>query len=190
MGKVTKKTLVLAGSGTGKTMASILCKNVVDLGISKYAYVYDLSLSREQSQNLLNNWLANPNNYPAGIIKPNPCFPNNFFDAIFEAMKENVALIPFIKGTFELIDNNAKFKDIRIILVFPEKDNFAEYAERFRKRGNDENFITIRETEFTSLVNIFETAAGYEKLTLGKGKFLVDVLMENGIIDRNCACIN
>jgi len=181
------KTLILAGSGTGKTTAASLCKNVVDLSVSRYAFICDKSffgeLSSQKKQNVVNSWMKNPNSYPKNSILLNPDFPNNFLTAIDSELKESIVLIPFIEEVFDIINSADILDCTRIVLVFPEIDNFDEYAERYKKRGNDENFIEIRKNEYNSLVELFENAVGYEKIVLGKGKFLADVLIENGICE-------
>ena len=68
-------------------------------------------------------------------------------------------------------------------MVFPTEDDFEEYVERFKKRGNSEEFILRRRREFPLLVNLFNNAPNdeYEKVIIKQGQFLSDVLIEYGI---------
>lgn len=176
------KTLILTGSGTGKSTAAQRCKNVVDLDSINYAFLYDKSiygeLDIEELKNLINGWLAHPEDYAKDSIYWNPACPKNYLDAITnELEKGNTVLVPFIQEVYDLVQQTFTGKDIRKILAFPDKNNFGEYEKRYRERGNDENFIQVRKSEFAALCKLFDEAEGYEKITIRKGKYLTETLV-------------
>lgn len=181
------KTLILTGSGTGKSTAAERCKSVVDLDSINFAFLYDKSmygdLNSEELKNLINGWLANPQNYAEGSIFWNPECPANYITAIAtELEKGNTVLVPFIREVYDLVQqafpsNNS----LRRILVLPDKDSFGEYEKRYRERGNDENFIQVRKNEFFSLSGLFDKAKGFEKIVLDKGKYLTEILISHRI---------
>ena len=93
---------------------------------------------------------------------------------------------PFIEHVFKAIDSQEfkeNIKDTRIILVFPQSNNFGEYVDRFKKRGNNEEFILRRKKEFTSLVELFNNASNnkYEKIIIRPKQFLSQALIEYGV---------
>jgi hypothetical protein len=181
------KTIVLASSGTGKGMAAQLCDKIKDLDTIEFAFVYDKKmygeLGVEELKNLINGWIAHPENYPEGSIRWNPEAPGNYIKAIEEALEGgDTALLPFIKETYEMVEQLFKGDDIRRVMVFPEKDNFGEYEQIYKKRGNDENFINERRKQFGELAKIFDEAKGYEKVRLGKKKHLLPELVKRGIV--------
>lgn len=63
------------------------------------------------------------------------------------------------------------------------QSDFKEYEDRFKKRGNSEEFILRRKREFPALVNLFNNTLnhGYEKITIKPNQFLEETLVEYGI---------
>lgn len=171
-----RRILVLAYMGTGKTELENSYENVVDFDFQDYKYIYDESIrhlpleERKGSTNLR----TENSNYPENFIK----------DAIKFLKDGKIVVSPFIDHVFkayEDFDIRAQIPNLRIILVFPEKDNFEEYVKRFRQRGNSEEFISRRRKEFPCLISLFEQANEYERLLVKPGQYLSDVLLENGI---------
>lgn len=174
-----EKILILAGSGTGKTTAAALYKNVTDIDTINYMFKYSKKhygkLSSEDFKNLINGWLTSPADYPKGSIKQKKLLgPLKLFFAINKAMKNNIVLVPLIPDTFKGM--KSVFKKHRKILVFPEKEIFEEYANRFRARGNDENFIKVREADHNAVWELLEAEHGFETIVLKQGEFLTDAL--------------
>lgn len=68
-------------------------------------------------------------------------------------------------------------------------NNFDEYVDRFKKKGNNDEFISRRRNEFPSLVDLFNNASNdkYEKIIIKPRQYLSEALVENGInlVERN-----
>ncbi len=172
-----EKLLILAYMGTGKTELESKYENVVDFDFQDYKYIYDESIRHlplEERKGSVNLRTENPN------------YPQNFLNDALKLLNEGkIVVSPFINHTFVSYDSK-EFKeqasDVRIILVCPERDNFKEYVERFKQRGNSEEFIERRRKEFPTLIDIFEQTENYEKIVMEKGEFLSEALNRNGII--------
>lgn len=172
------KLLILAYMGTGKTELEHSYNNVIDLDFQDYKYIYDetirhLPLEQRKGQTSLRT--------------ENPDYPNNFINAVLTELEANkIVVSPFIEHVFEAIDSDyfkRNSKDTRIILVFPMSNNFEEYVDRFRKRGNGEEFISRRRKEFNSLIELFNNASNedYEKIIVKSNQYLSEALIEYGI---------
>lgn len=169
------KFLILAYMGTGKTELERRYNNVIDLDFQDYKYVYDesirhLPLEQRKGQTSLRT--------------ENPEYPNNFINAALKKLETGkVIVVPFIEYVFDAIDSDTfkrNAEQTRVILVFPGSDNFGEYVERFKRRGNGEEFIQRRRKEFPDLVKLFEES-DYEKILIKPKQFLSQALIEYGI---------
>lgn len=171
------KLLIIAYMGTGKTELENRYDNIVDFDFQDYRYIYDESVrhlpleQRKGSANLRTN---------------NPDYPKNFLEDAVKLLNEGkIVVSPFIDHVFRAYDDfdiKSKINDLRVILVCPTRDNFAEYVERFKRRGNSDEFIARREKEFSSLVDLFEKANNYERIVMKTGQFLSEALEEYGVV--------
>lgn len=172
------KLLILAYMGTGKTELEYRYDNVIDLDFQEYKYIYDetirhLPLEKRKGQ--------------VSLRTENPEYPSNFVNAVLKELEAGkIVVSPFIEHVFKAIDSEnfkSNAKSIRIILVFPMSNNFDEYVDRFKKRGNNEDFILRRKKEFTSLIELFDKASNdnYEKIIIKPKQFLSEALIEYGI---------
>ena len=171
-----ERLLIMAYMGTGKTELENRYDNVIDFDFQDYKYIYDESIRHlplEQRKGSTNLRTENPN------------YPENFLtDAIKLLNEGKIVVSPFIDHVFKAYDSSniaLQVENLRIILVCPTRDNFEEYVERFKKRGNSDEFIARREKEFSSLVDLFEQANNYERIIMKPGQYLSEVLEENGI---------
>ncbi len=164
--------------GTGKTELEHQYKNVIDLDFQDYKYIYDESIRHlplEQRKGQTSLRIENPD------------YPNNFINAVLTELEQGKIVISlFIEHVFEAIDSytfKRNSKNIRIILAFPMSNIFEEYVDRFRKRGNGEEFILRRRNEFASLVELFNNTSNeeYEKIILKSNQYLSEALIEYGI---------
>ena len=166
-----EKIVVLAYVGTGKTELTKRYEGVWNPSSDDYRYIFDKSLSPEQRK-------SDPNR------KDNPDFPNNFLNAISENLEKNIVVLVLTEKLFPLYESQEfkdKVKGARIIMACPEKENFDEYEEKFKARGNSETFIENRRKEFPFVMDIFENAQGYEKVAIKSGQYLDDALIKHGL---------
>lgn len=171
-----EKLLIMAYMGTGKTELENRYDNVIDFDFQDYKYIYDESIRHlplEQRKGSTNLRTENPN------------YPENFLtDAIKLLNEGKIVVSPFIDHVFKAYDGSniaSQVENLRNILVCPTRDNFDEYVERFKKRGNSDEFIARREKEFSSLVDLFEQVSNYERIIMKPGQYLSEALEENGI---------
>ena len=171
-----QRLLIMAYMGTGKTELENRYDNVIDFDFQDYKYIYDESIRHlplEQRKGSTNLRTENPN------------YPENFLaDAIKLLNEGKIVVSPFIDHVFKAYDGSSiasQVENLRTILVCPTIDNFDEYVERFKKRGNSDEFIARREKEFSSLVDLFEQANNYERIIMKPGQYLSEALEENGI---------
>ena len=171
-----EKLLIMAYMGTGKTELENRYDNVIDFDFQDYKYIYDESIRHlplEQRKGSTNLRTENPN------------YPENFLtDAIKLLNEGKIVVSPFIDHVFKAYDGSniaSQVENLRTILVCPTRDNFDEYVERFKKRGNSDEFIARREKEFSSLVDLFEQVSNYERIIMKPGQYLSEALEENGI---------
>lgn len=172
-----EKLLILAYMGTGKTELENRYENVVDFDFQDYKYIYDESIRHLPLEKRKGN---------VNLRTENPSYPQNFLEAAIKFLNEGkIVVSPFIDHVFKAYDDfDLKSVDdnVRVILVCPMRDNFEEYVQRFKQRGNSNEFIARREKEFSSLVDLFEQAENYERITIKSGEFLSSALEEYGVI--------
>ncbi len=171
-----EKLLIMAYMGTGKTELESKYDNVIDFDFQDYKYIYDESIRHlplEQRKGSTN------------LRTDNPSYPKNFLtDAVHLLNEGKIVVSPFIDHVFRAYGNSdikSQIENLRIILVCPTRDNFDEYVQRFKQRGNSDEFIARREKEFSSLVDLFEQADNYEKIIMKPGQYLSEALEEYGI---------
>ena len=171
-----ERLLIMAYMGTGKTELENRYDNVIDFDFQDYKYIYDESIRHlplEQRKGSTN------------LRTENPDYPENFLaDAVKLLNEGKIVVSPFIEHVFKAYDSfniASQVENLRTILVCPTRDNFDEYVERFKKRGNSDEFIARREKEFSSLVDLFEQANNYERIIMKPGQYLSEALEENGI---------
>lgn len=175
---MNEKILILAYMGTGKTELEYRYNNVIDLDFQDYKYIYDETIRHLPLEQRKGS---------TSLRTENPEYPNNFINAVLKELEEGkIVVSPFIEHVFKAIDSDEFKRNVsntKIILVFPMADNFEEYVERFKKRGNNEEFILRRRKEFSSLIDLFEEASNedYEKIIIKPKQFLSDALIEYGI---------
>lgn len=171
-----RKIVILAYPGTGKTVTSQKLINVIDFEHQDYRYIYDESIRHlplEQRKGSSN------------LRKDNPDWPNNFINAAVDLLNQGKILIsPFVETVFRAFDNDMfrnKASDVRIIIACPTEDSFNEIIERYKSRGNSEQFIQRRIQEFPIILKLFNSIKKYEKISISSGQYLIDALEEYGI---------
>ena len=139
--------IISAFPGTGKTYFQKKSPlNVLDSDSSKYS------------------WLA------PGIR--NPYFPNNYVGHIRESMNQNdIILVSSHKIVRDALVKNG----IEYLLVFPERSLKVEYIERFKQRGNNEEFINLVSNSWDNWMSELEEQEGCSKVKLFSGQYLSDI---------------
>lgn len=172
-----EKLLIMAYMGTGKSELEKQYDNAVDFDFQDYKYIYDESIRHlplEQRKGSTSLRVENPN------------YPKNFLTDAKHLLNEGkVVVSPFISHVYAAYNEKEfadEMSDVRVILVCPERDSLDEYIERFKQRGNSDEFITRRIREFPSLIELFEQADNYERITIKKGQFLSDALKDYGVV--------
>jgi hypothetical protein len=163
------RIIVLAYVGTGKTETAKLYDGVWNPSSDDYRYVWDESISHEKRK-------GSPNRIE------NSEFPNNYINAVSEHVGKVLILLPLTEKLFPLYDSEefkSKMKGARMILACPSEDGFKTYEERYIARGNSETFIENRRKEFPFIMDKFENAQGYEKVTVHQ--YLDTALINHGI---------
>lgn len=158
-------------AGSGKSYMTTLGRNesfikddlkLLDLESSNYQWKFEDNLLPVEERKGINEKVKNPNfidNYINSIIK-------------YEILGNNI----LISSQSELLKVIAKM-DFPLILVFPSLDCKEEYIQRYRDRGNNENFIKLMEDNFENFVNSMKNNKDATlRVELSKGKYVRDFI--------------
>ena len=164
--------LIIAGFGAiGKTTLSQKYKNVVDLESSSFKYIIDdelKKLSIEQRKGLKSR-------------KLNPDYPENYFQAIVESLKiADIVLISVHADILEKVQDN----NIEYIKVYPKEEMLDELIERYKKRGNTEEYFSKMREAYLR----FYPSENEKVLWVNNGEYLEDVLIANNLLKENSKC--
>lgn len=121
------KPLIIAGfAGIGKTTLAKKYKNVIDLESSIYKWdntgLEDVPVEARKGTKR----------------KENPNWPNNYIEEIKkQSLNYDIVLVWIHPDTLKIYDENK----IDYVLCFPEKSAIKIYEERYKKRGNNKEYI-------------------------------------------------
>lgn len=102
----------------------------------------------------------------------NPDFPNNYIQHI----KDNMDTASYIfVSSHDVVRKALEDNEIEYILVYPEKDLKEEYLERYRKRGNDEKFISFIEQNWDKFITDMEKEIWPYHMRLQEGMYMRDI---------------
>jgi len=170
---MNEKILVLAYPGLGKTFTADHYANISDFEQQFYTYIYDDAVKNLPLEQIKSDMSKKT---------PNPDWPNNFIKGIGEELeKGKIVITTLIPKVYKALCVDTQYENTRIILVVFDKDNFEELADRFRARGNAEEFIERRRKDFPVVLEQFENAKNVEKVIAKSGEYLADALISHGI---------
>jgi len=104
---------------------------------------------------------------------PKDEFPSNYIEHIISLLnKRDVILVSSHKIVREALED----ADIEYFLVYPDRSLKEEYIERYKARGNTENFIKLVESEWDNWISELEKEEYPVLITLQSGQFLKDAM--------------
>ena len=158
-------TIICGFAGIGKTTVAKKYKNVIDLESSDFKWIYENSnLTKEQRKGTEER-------------TPNPGWPENYvINIIQNSNTNNVVLTSLDK---EVRDTLIKW-GCKYYVAYPEKDCKESYIERYKKRGNNGNFIKTIEDNFDSWIDDLESEQN--KIVLHSGEYLEDALISHNLV--------
>ena len=99
------------------------------------------------SDSSLFSWIYDENGNKTNVR--NPDFPNNYIQHIKEHMDtEDVIFVSSHKSVRDALKNAG----IPYYLIYPKKEMKDEWMYRFKKRGNDENFIKFQDEHWDEFI--------------------------------------
>ena len=158
------KKLIIAGfAGVGKTTLAKKYQNVIDLESSTYKWdntgLEHIPVEKRKGtkRNVNKDW------------------PNNYINAIKEAIKKyDIVLVWIHLDALKLYDEN----NLDYILCFPTLESIDVYEERYKTRGNNEEYINkvvgSYNTRYYQLLNMNK-----EKIILNGNETLEDYLIKH-----------
>ena len=100
----------------------------------------------------------------------NPDFPNNYINHI----KENIGKVDIIfVSSHDIVRQALSDNGIKYIVVYPENNCKDEYLERYRNRGNTEEFINMMDKNWDKFIDGMKNDKGARmKWVLGTNQFI------------------
>lgn len=157
--------LISGFPGIGKTALESKYQNVIDLDGT---YIFDLT-SKQKKMNF---------EKLKGINKPfNKDWPFCYIKDIKEKLLEyDIVLICQHKQLLLELDK----QNIQYIIVYPQKDCIDEYMQRYKTRGNSEEYINKKRKSFYTQINYLSQNTKNHWI-LEKGEYLEDRLIKENI---------
>lgn len=135
------KKIIAGFCGVGKSELARKYSNVIDLEIMDYKWDYQMQISNIEKRK--------------GCVgrKRKKEWPNNYLEAIKKAIEDyDIVLISTDDEIIDLLDEYG----MEYILCFPSKVCKNEYIERYKGRGNTEEFIRKVSDTFENLIDSLE----------------------------------
>lgn len=102
-----------------------------------------------------------------------PDFPQNYMENI-RRMKEITEYV-FVSSHKEVRDALVE-AGFHFTLVYPDFAHKGEYLERFYERGSPESFVRLIDKNWENFLVELDEQEGCDKIVLGAGQYLSDVL--------------
>lgn len=157
--------------------------------VSAFAGVGKTTLARKYNKDVIDlesgnfKWLENDGTEASKGSRrmQNPKYPINYLEAIKKSnSKYKVVLI----SQHEAIRKCLDAIKLDYILVYPDKNMKEEFIDRYRQRGNSENFINLISKEWDNWIDALDCIQNHQKIVLQKGQYLSDFVFELGLEDR------
>lgn len=156
--------IISAFATCGKSILGKKYKNVIDLESSPFKNIMRDDLSVEEQKGTKR--------------EINPLWPQNYYDAIIEAIKQyDIVLVQLKPEHFDYFDKH----NIKYSIAYPNINNWEEVEKRCIERGNNEAFIKRLKEVF---IPFYEDSLkrNYEKLyILNEKETLEDILIKEHI---------
>ena len=156
-----KQTVIISGfPGVGKSHYFNRCKHIenmcLDSDSSKFSWIKDeVGINTKER---------------------NPEFPKNYIEHI----KSNIGKVDVIFVSSHKVVREALEKEgLNYYLVYPKREDKTEYIRRYRKRGNDENFIQFISANWDEFITDMENETFPFKRELPTRKFLSPIEVNN-----------
>ena len=164
--------MIVAGfSGIGKSYFAILHPDItIDFVCMPYKYFLDPKVPFDESSK-------------ADLeMEMRPEWPLNYFEAIKNCPTDKIILIPSDTGVLRLLKNDG----IPYYLCYPTNTKKAKkvYRERFIKRGNSQEFLSIFIGEWDTFMDSLREDTFGRHIVLKPKQYLSDVLDIKAILNH------
>ena len=164
-----QKILVFAFPGTGKTFTTQKFKNTCDFESLYYIFDYNKDVL---------HWHIDKHKGRDDIRTKSPNFPQNYIDALKEELeKGHIVITPFMVNNLIALEAADFDSETRIIVVTHDENDYETVANRFRERGNAEDFVELCREWLPKINERVKEIQNIELITLTGNKFLIDALV-------------
>jgi len=155
-----KKIIIAAFAGTGKTYLANKYSNVIDIEPANYKWNSDNIITEKDKgkyQKIREEW---PQNYVNEIIKE-----HNNYDIVLIGLNRDARNLLYKMG-------------YEYSICFPSSDRKNEYIQRYKDRGNSEEFLNKQAYYFDNELPLLYKEP-LEKMILEGNEFLEEYLLRN-----------
>jgi len=146
-------------TGLGKTYASKILKNSIDLESTLFKWIYKENVDVESLKGSINREL-------------NKDWPNNYIEEILNSIGkyEYIFISLNVPEVFEVLENlGVEYK-----IVLPSKDDKLDLLKRLKERNNNQNFINSIDEKFDEILDYYKDYKNVVYLKLKQ--FLLDYI--------------
>lgn len=153
--------MIIAGfPGIGKTSLSGKYNNIIDLDETRFVF---LNLTEEDKKQ-------------GYLRKYDEDYPMNYYNIIMEMTRRYDAVLIGQSKILDVLNE----KSIDYILVYPERHLKQEYLDRYRQRGDSENYLSIMDANWDYYITELDKDR-HKKIVMTTGKYLIDYIQELGL---------
>ncbi len=153
-----EKIIIASFAGTGKTFLANKYSNVIDLEPANYKWCTDSIITEKDKGKLKEIQKEWPQNYVNKIIEE-----LNNYDIVLIGLNRDARNLLYEMG-------------YEYYICFPAADRKEEYIQRYRNRGNGEEFLTKQAYYFDNELPLLYNEP-LKKMILEKDEFLEDYLL-------------